>query len=104
MKKTGRFSLVLFLVILVSVSYGAFVISSNLSQRNEKLAEISDKKQKVEQLNKDIKGLKKEIKDSSSIKYVEKVAREELGMVKPKEVVYVDKEKAKAKENNNNDF
>lgn len=104
MKKTGRFPLVLFLVILVSVSYGAFVISSNLSQRNEKLAEISDKKQKVEQLNKDIKGLKKEIKDSSSIKYVEKVAREELGMVKPKEVVYVDKEKAKAKENNNNDF
>lgn len=101
MKKLGRFPLLLFLVILISVSYGAFVISSNLSQRNEKLAEISDKKQKVEQLNKDIKGLKKEIKDSGSIKYVEKVAREELGMVKPKEVVYVDKEKAKAKENNN---
>lgn len=102
MKKASRFPLMLFLVILISVSYGAFVISSNLSQRNEKLAEISDKKQKVEQLNKEIKGLEKEIKNSDSIKYVEKVAREELGMVKPKEVVYVDKEKAKEK--NNNDF
>ena len=75
MKKASRFPLMLFLVILISVSYGAFVISSNLSQRNEKLAEISDKKQKVEQLNKDIKGLEKEIKNSGSIKYVEKVAR-----------------------------
>jgi cell division protein DivIC len=101
MKKARSFPLALFIIIIVSVSYGAFVISSNLSQRNEKLAEISYKKQKVEQLNGDINKLNKEIKQSSSIKYVEKVAREELGMVKPKEVVYIDKDKA---EKNNDDF
>lgn len=46
-------------------------------------------------LERDISQLNKEIENSGSLEFVEKVAREELGMVKPRERVYIDKNKLK---------
>ncbi|NMA49960.1 MAG: hypothetical protein GX947_09410, partial [Tissierellia bacterium] len=41
----------------------------------------------------DIDGLSKEIGKSGTLEFVEKVAREDLGMVKPREIIYIDKSK-----------
>lgn len=49
----------------------------------------------VDNIKNDIKELEEEMKDSESLEFVEKVAREELGMVKPREIIYIDKNKKK---------
>ncbi len=49
----------------------------------------------VQSLEKEIKNLNKEIENSDSLQFVEKVAREDLGMVKPREIIYIDKNKKK---------
>ncbi len=95
MKKNKPFPLIFAILILFSVTYGAFNISNNISLRNEKLSEISKKQEKINELKKDISELESEISNSDSVEFIEKVAREDLGMVKPREVVYVDKDKEK---------
>ena len=49
-----------------------------------------------EQLEMDIEELEKQIEDSQTLQFVERVAREELGMVKPREIMVIDKEKKKS--------
>lgn len=49
----------------------------------------------VNNLEREIESLNKEIGDSDSLQFVEKVARDELGMVKPREMIYIDKNKRK---------
>lgn len=51
----------------------------------------------VEVLEEEVKYLKKEIEISNTIEFTEKVAREELGMVKPREVIYIDKNRENLK-------
>lgn len=51
----------------------------------------------VEKLEKEIEALNKEIDSSDSLEFVEKIARNELGMVKPREIIYIDKNKPKNK-------
>ena len=58
------------------------------SKRHEVLGE-------VQTLEKEIEDLNKEIENSDSLQFVEKVARDELGMVKPREIIYIDKNKNK---------
>lgn len=61
------------------------------------LKELETKRDKdvreVKNINNEIKNLELEIQNSSSLEFIEKVAREELGMVKPREIIYVDKNK-----------
>lgn len=49
----------------------------------------------VDKLEKEIEALNKEIESSDSLEFVEKIARDELGMVKPREIIYIDKNKPK---------
>lgn len=46
-------------------------------------------------LENEIKALENEIENSETLEFVEKIAREELGMVKPKEIIVIDKNKEK---------
>ena len=78
--KRKKFPVALALIILFSVVYGSVKIGKSISIRNQKL---------------EIDNLNSELENSSSADFVEKVAREELGMVKPREVIYVDKDKEK---------
>lgn len=45
-------------------------------------------------LEKEIDSLNKEIENSGTLEFIEKIAREELGMVKPREIIYVDRNKS----------
>lgn len=49
----------------------------------------------ISKLEEDIDIINEELEISNSLEFIEKIAREELGMVKPREIIYIDKEKVK---------
>ncbi len=49
----------------------------------------------IDALEEEIGELENDLENSDSLEFVEKVARDELGMVKPREIIYIDKEKIK---------
>lgn len=49
----------------------------------------------IDELENDIDELNEEIQSSDTLQFVEKVARDNLGMVKPREIIYIDKNKKK---------
>lgn len=57
--------------------------------------EKTKNEKEIEVLQSKIKEINSEIKQSDSLEFIEKVAREELRMVKPREIIYVDKNKNK---------
>ena len=63
------------------------------------MKDLSKKKlieeQEVAQLKKEIQELDREIENKESLIFVEKVAREDLRMVKPREIIYIDKNRNK---------
>lgn len=75
-----------------------YIVSTLISQRSmmkELEAERAKNQKEIEVLQTEIKELDSKIKNSDSLEFVEKVAREELRMVKPREIIYVDKDKNK---------
>lgn len=93
-KKKKGFRLIHFIILFVFI-YIIVVFWKQETLLNELEAKKQENLLEVENLQKDIGNLKKEIQDSDSLKFVEKVAREELGMVKPREIIYIDKNKKK---------
>lgn len=91
-KKKIKFNIFHFLIVFVFI----YVVAI-FWQQNSLLNDLEAKKEihslEVKQIQKDIADLEKEIKSSQSLKFVEKVARDELGMVKPREIIYIDKDK-----------
>jgi cell division protein FtsB len=51
--------------------------------------------EEIQALEKEIGNLNEEIENSDTLQFVEKVARDDLGMVKPREIIYIDKNKKK---------
>ncbi len=54
-----------------------------------------EREAEVSQLEREIEELNKEIGEKDSLEFVEKIAREELKMVRPREIMYIDKNKEK---------
>ncbi|TJX15577.1 septum formation initiator family protein [Tissierella creatinini] len=85
------------LIHLVLIFLGLYLIVVLNNQRGLMKDLEAKKKMNQEQINglkKEIKELNKEIEASGTLEFVEKVAREELGMVKPREIIYVDRNKS----------
>lgn len=76
-------------IYIVVVMLNQRKLMKNLGSRKAEL------QNEIDILEKDINELNNEIENSDSLQFVEKVAREELGMVKPREIIYVDKKKLK---------
>lgn len=94
MKRKNNIPVIYIVIILIVAIYTGFNISSAVSQKNEKSKQFAENQTEIETLKSDITNLEKEKESSNSLEFVEKVAREDLGMVKPREVVYIDKNKA----------
>ncbi len=66
--------------------------------QNSMMRDLENKKalltKDIHILEEDIEELNDELENSDSLEFVEKVAREELGMVKPREIIVIDKEKS----------
>ncbi|NLK44382.1 MAG: septum formation initiator family protein [Tissierellia bacterium] len=78
-----------------------FILYIGLILLNQRklMNELNSKKEKIsleiESLKSDIDELNEEIENSDSLQFIEKIARDELGMVKPREVIYIDENKIK---------
>ncbi len=53
------------------------------------------KKEEIAKIQREIEELNNEIEEKDSLDFVEKTAREELKMVKPREIMYIDKTRTK---------
>ena len=90
-RKKG-FRLKHFLLLLFVLWLGKTVINQSIMIKeleNRKLEE----EEEIKTLEADIKKIEKEIESTDSLEFVEKVARDELRLVKPREIIYIDKNK-----------
>ncbi|WP_416197256.1 MAG: Cell division protein FtsB [Sporanaerobacter sp.] len=93
-KNVKKFRIRHLIVLVFAIYISATLISQRrmLKSLNREKAEMESE---VKTLNTEINEINKEIKNSDSLEFVEKVAREELKMVKPREIIYIDKSKNK---------
>ena len=91
-QKKGGLILLIGLILCGSLVYRV-VDASKL--RMDRQREVLENEQSIQKLTTSIESLTREIKKSDSMDYVEEVARKDLGMVKPREIVFVDENKDK---------
>jgi cell division protein FtsL len=76
---------VLLVIYLVTVMNHQRQLMNSLEEKREVLeSEIVQLEDKIEDLN-------DQIEKSGTLEFVERIARDELGMVKPREIIYIDK-------------
>lgn len=96
MKKRKKRRLKLRRLLLIGL---VIYLSAILINQNTLMNGLENKKHNTEmeikELERDIRDLTIEIENSDSLEFVEKVARDDLGMVKPREIIYIDKNKIK---------
>jgi cell division protein DivIC len=67
--------------------------------QNSMLKELEAKKEQniveIDKLKDEIEDLNSQIENSNSLEFIERIARDDLGMVKPREIIYIDKNKKK---------
>lgn len=85
-----RIHRILFLIMIV---YLAWTYIGQIGLKKELEAKKKEKQIEVLDLEEEIKELNLEISNSDSLQFIEKVAREEMGMVKPREIIVIDENK-----------
>ncbi len=91
--RLGKIFIRIFKFFLISVI--AFLIffvlfREHRAKQYELKTEISELETEVKSLENENRLLKKELEGVNSLEFIEKVAREDYGMVKPGELVYID--------------
>ena len=81
------------LVIFAIIVYIMFIFKNQRDLKLELQAKRENVQIEINDLQREIDELNKEIENSDTLQFVEKVARDELGMVKPREIIYIDKNK-----------
>ncbi|MDO5028403.1 MAG: septum formation initiator family protein [Bacillota bacterium] len=80
---------------LIALSLG--LLSFKLYSQSKEIAALEqtilEKNQTFTDLSQAISELENEIANSDSLSFVEKIARDEYKMVKPKEIIFIDKDK-----------
>ena len=93
-RKKRRFKLTHVMTLFIIL----YIVATFWNQ-NKMMKELKTKKEnnilENAKLEKEIKELEKQIEDSQTLQFVERVAREELGMLKPREIMVIDKNKKK---------
>ena len=94
-KKTGRVKINLkrFLGSLAVFAFTVYFICAVIGQQavlNRKNDEIASLGESIEAANRETERLNKELEDVNDPEYMERMAREKLGMVTPNERVYID--------------
>jgi len=95
-KTKKRFKISYFFILILVVYLG---ITFFKQQSMIKALEIekAQKQKEIEKLNSEIADIEEKLEYSDSLEYIEKMAREELKMVKPDEMIFVDINKSKEK-------
>jgi len=85
----------LFIALIAIVLYVSWIFLNQQIKLKELMKEEESLKKQVAELKLEEQRLIEEKKMLDDPKYIEKVARERLKMVKPNEIIYIDQEKAK---------
>lgn len=88
-KKKMRFRLI-HLALIAVIIYVAVVFNNQRMHMNDLADERAQTEGEILQLEAEIDNLKYEMENSGSLEFVERIARDELGMVRPREIIYVD--------------
>ncbi|NLJ78092.1 MAG: septum formation initiator family protein, partial [Tissierellia bacterium] len=89
-RKKGRFRIRNIILLILALHIGRIFISQGILIRDLK-HKRQQKEEQISQLEEEIEELEEEIKTKGSLNFVEKVAREDLGMVRPREIIYIDR-------------
>lgn len=92
-KKEKRKSRLLGLALVLVLTYGAFLGVKGFSAKSQKEAQVQKNQETIEAMEAEIADMEKELENADSVEYAEEVARDEMGMVKPGEIIFVDKNK-----------
>lgn len=91
-KKKKKSSLALNITFILSISLTLFLLFTFINQK-VKIANLNKESQLIkaqhDNLNREIDELVKEIEEINSLEYIEKRAREDLGMIKKDEKIYI---------------
>jgi cell division protein FtsL len=93
LKKKKKGFRIIHLLLLCLLVYSLVVFSHQRRMMKELATKKIDIETEISGLERDINALNEEIGKSGTLEFIEKVAREDLGMVKPREIIYIDKSK-----------
>lgn len=93
-KRKIKFKNIIFLIVLIYIFASMAKQKMLLKELNAKKMDLQDE---IHHLEEDVNDLEEDIAESNTVDFIEKTARDELGMVKPREIIYVDKNKEKNK-------
>lgn len=85
-----RIATILMTVFLIYTGYT--VVNQGIKIHKLKILK-AEQEQEIKDLNEEIIALKEEIKSGGTLQFVEKIARDEYGMLKPNEIIFKDKDK-----------
>lgn len=95
-KPRRRFRISHFFILAVVIYLGiTFFKQQRLIKAFE--SEKIQKQEEVKKLNSEVADIEEKLKYTDSLEYIEKMAREELKMVMPDEIIYIDTNKIKDK-------
>lgn len=89
-KSNRRFLIFLSTISLMFSIYFVFTFVEQSFRMTGINAEINTRKAEIESINNEIKSLEGELEQVNEIEFIEKIAREKLKMVKPRDIIYVD--------------
>lgn len=78
-------------IILFFVVYISIIVINQNKLKNDLKVKRKEMEDDIVILKGDIEELNSQIEKSGTIEFLENVAREELGMVKPNEIIYIDR-------------
>ncbi|MFT9494023.1 FtsB family cell division protein [Anaerosolibacter sp.] len=84
-----------YMILLVVGLYVAWVFVDQQIRLHALTEQEEVYKSKVEQLKQEIARREEEVKNANTPEFIEKVAREQLKMIKPNEIIYIDMHKSK---------
>ncbi|MBR4172851.1 MAG: septum formation initiator family protein [Clostridia bacterium] len=93
MKKSGlkfdgiKLAMAVTAIVAVAMIGKGISVQPIIAANNEKAAKISEE---IEQENQRIEEIDKAIQNAGTDEYIEKIAREKLGMIKANEIVFID--------------
>lgn len=91
-------------IVLVVAALCVLLTVRNLNITRKKQDELANNRNKIATRSKEIKATGQMIRNSDDLAFAEKVAREDLGMVKPREVIYIDKQRDRGVDQNKEDI
>lgn len=92
MKKTKKINPIIEIGLVIFIIYLVFSYLSLGQKERELKKDLSIKNQEYEAILEEIELVQEELSETNTLKYIEKIAREDYDMLKPKEVIYKDQD------------